>query len=150
MGAGIAEVCARAGSAVVVVEFDDDAVANGRTRLTQSLDKAVAAGKLGGEDRDAALARVSFSTGIEAFADRQLVIEAVPEIPELKLAAFCRIDAAVRTPDAILTSNTSSKPISRIAAVTARPGQVVGMHFFNPVPVLNLVELVSALRTGGA
>ncbi len=148
MGAGIAEVCARAGSAVVVVEFDDDAVANGRTRLTQSLDKAVAAGKLGGEDRDAALARVSVSTGIEAFADRQLVIEAVPEIPELKLAAFCRIDAAVRTPDAILTSNTSSIPISRIAAVTARPGQVVGMHFFNPVPVLNLVELVSALRTG--
>lgn len=148
MGAGIAEVCARAGSAVVVVEFDDAAVANGRTRLTQSLDKAVAAGKLGGEDRDAALARVSFSTGIEAFADRQLVIEAVPEIPELKLAAFRRIDAAVRAPDAILASNTSSIPISRIAAVTSRPGQVVGLHFFNPVPVLNLVELVSSLVTG--
>ncbi|MDQ6738947.1 MAG: 3-hydroxybutyryl-CoA dehydrogenase [Actinomycetota bacterium] len=148
MGAGIAEVCARAGSAVVVVEFDDAAVAKGRMRLTQSLDKAVAAGKLGGEDRDAALARVSFSTTIEAFADRQLVIEAVPEIPELKLAAFRRIDAAVQAPDAVLASNTSSIPISRIAAVTSRPGQVVGMHFFNPVPVLNLVELVSSLRTG--
>ncbi len=147
MGAGIAEVCARAGSDVVVVESGDDAAAAGRVRLLTSLDRAVAGGKLGRADRDAAVGRLRFGADFAAFNDRQLVVEAVPEIPELKLDAFRRIDAAVDAPDAILASNTSSIPISRIAAATTRPGQVVGMHFFNPVPVLDLVELVPSLRT---
>ncbi|MCQ9165869.1 MULTISPECIES: 3-hydroxybutyryl-CoA dehydrogenase [unclassified Arthrobacter] len=147
MGAGIAEVCARAGSDVVVVETDERSAAAGQARLMKSLDRAVVAGKLGPAERDAAAARLRFGTGFDAFADRQLVIEAIPELPELKLDAFRRLDAAVADLEAILASNTSSIPISRIAAVTTRPGQVVGMHFFNPVPMLNLVELVPSLRT---
>ncbi|WP_427017046.1 3-hydroxybutyryl-CoA dehydrogenase [Pseudarthrobacter sp. P1] len=147
MGAGIAEVCARSGAGVVVVEASDGAVATGRKRLTASLERAVASGRLDSAARDEVLARISFGTGIEAFADRQLVIEAVPEVLELKLDAFRRIDAAVADPEAILASNTSSIPIGRIAAATGRPGQVLGVHFFNPVPVLPLVELVSSLQT---
>jgi 3-hydroxybutyryl-CoA dehydrogenase len=147
MGAGIAEVCARAGSDVVVVEVNDAAAAAGLARITRSLDRAVSAGKLDGDRRDIALSRIRIGCDFQAFADRQLVIEAVPEVPELKLDAFRRIDAVVTGTDAILASNTSSIPVSRIAAATARPAQVLGMHFFNPVPVLNLVELVPSLRT---
>lgn len=147
MGAGIAEVCARAGSDVVVVESDDAAAAAGLKRLLKSLDRAVSAGKLDPDERADAVSRLSFCTDFAAFADRHLVIEAIPEIPELKVDAFLRIDAAVADPNAILASNTSSIPISRIAAATSRPGQVIGMHFFNPVPVLDLVELVPSLRT---
>ncbi|MET3920227.1 3-hydroxybutyryl-CoA dehydrogenase [Arthrobacter sp. UYEF20] len=147
MGSGIAEVCARAGAGVVVVEADDAAVAAGRKRLTASLEKAVTAGRLDSADKDDALARISFGTDIEAFSDRQLVIEAVPEIMDLKLDAFRRIDAVVRAPEAILASNTSSMPIGRIAAATRRPEHVLGVHFFNPVPVLPLVELVTGLQT---
>ncbi|WP_426976151.1 3-hydroxybutyryl-CoA dehydrogenase [Pseudarthrobacter sp. O4] len=147
MGSGIAEVCARAGAGVVVVEADDGAVAAGRKRLTASLEKAVTAGRLDSADKDDALARISFGTDIEAFSDRQLVIEAVPEIMDLKLDAFRRIDAVVRAREAILASNTSSMPIGRIAAATRRPEHVLGVHFFNPVPVLPLVELVTGLQT---
>lgn len=147
MGSGIAEVCARSGAAVVVVEANDDAVASGRKRVITSLDKAVAAGRLDGAVRDDILARISFGTDIGSFADRQLVIEAVPEIIELKLDAFRRIDAVLQDPEAILASNTSSMPIGRIAAATRRPEQVLGVHFFNPVPVLPLVELVIGLQT---
>jgi 3-hydroxybutyryl-CoA dehydrogenase len=147
MGSGIAEVCARAGSNVVVVEMNNDAAAAGLARITASLERAVSSGRLGGEDREAALSRIGIGTDFQAFADRQLVIEAVPELPGLKLDAFRRIDAAVMDPDAILASNTSSIPIGRIASATSRPGQVLGMHFFNPVPVLNLVELVPSLLT---
>lgn len=147
MGSGIAEVCARSGAGVVVVEANDDAVSAGRKRLTFSLDKAVASARLDISDRDNALARVTFSTDIGSFADRELVIEAVPEIMELKLDAFQRIDAVVQDPHAILASNTSSMPIGRIAAATSRPEQVLGVHFFNPVPALPLVELVTGLQT---
>lgn len=147
MGSGIAEVCARAGSDVVVVEMNPDAAAAGLARITASLERAVNSGKLDAGDRAAALARIRMGTEFEAFADRQLVIEAVPEVPGLKDEAFRRIDAAVRDPEAILASNTSSIPISRIASATSRPEHVLGMHFFNPVPVLKLVELVPSLRT---
>ena len=148
MGGGIAEVCARAGAQVVVVEVDGGALARGRARLTASLDRAVVAGKLPERDRDGALERLTFTTDMDAFADRQLVVEAVPEIMDLKLAAFERIDRIVADPEAILSSNTSSIPIIRLAAVTRRPEQVLGLHFFNPVPVLRLVEVVSSLLTG--
>lgn len=147
MGSGIAEVCALAGSDVVVVEYDDSAVTHGRALVSTSLGKAVAKGKLAESARDAALARLRFTTEIDAFRDRQLVIEAVPEIVELKLDSFRRIDAAVEAEDAVLASNTSSLSIGRIAAATSRPEHVLGMHFFNPVPVLKLVEIISSLRT---
>lgn len=147
MGSGIAEICARSGAAVAVVEANDDAVASGRKRVITSLEKAVDSGRLDGAVRDDILARISFGTDIGAFSDRQLVIEAVPEVIELKLDAFWRIDAVVQDPEAILASNTSSMPIGRIAAATRRPEQVLGVHFFNPVPVLPLVELVTGLQT---
>lgn len=148
MGAGIAEVCARAGVDVVVVESDDDALVRGRRRLTGSLDRAVVARKLSETDRNSALERLSFVTDLEAFADRQLIVEAVPEVMDIKLDAFRAIDRIVKDPNAILASNTSSIPIVRLAAVTDRPEQVLGLHFFNPVPVLRLVEVVSSLLTG--
>ncbi|MET3172425.1 UNVERIFIED_ORG: 3-hydroxybutyryl-CoA dehydrogenase [Arthrobacter sp. UYCu721] len=147
MGSGIAEVCARAGAGVVVVEANDAAVAAGRKRLTASMEKAVASGRLNAADRDEALARISFGTDIGAFADRRLVIEAVPEIMDLKLDAFRRIDAVLQDPETILASNTSSMPIGRIAAATRRPENVLGVHFFNPAPVQPLVELVTGLQT---
>jgi len=148
MGAGIAEVCARAGVDVVVVESDDDALVRGRRRLTGSLDRAVVAGRLSETDRNSALGRLSFVTDLEAFEDRHLVVEAVPEVMDIKLDAFRAIDRIVKDPNAILASNTSSIPIVRLAAVTDRPEQVLGLHFFNPVPVLRLVEVVSSLLTG--
>ena len=148
MGAGIAEVAARAGVDVVVVESDDDAVDRGRRRLTASLDRAVVAGRLAEHERDRALGKLLFAPDMEAFTDCQLIVEAVPELMALKLEAFAAIDRIVKDPEAILASNTSSIPIMRLASVTERPEQVVGLHFFNPVPVLGLVELVSCLLTG--
>lgn len=147
MGSGIAEVCARAGSETVVVEYDDASVAHGRALISASLQRGLTAGKLTASERDATLDRITFTTEIDAFHDRQLVIEAVPEIVELKLDSFRRIDASVLAEDAILASNTSSLPIGRLAAATSCPERVLGMHFFNPVPVLKLVEIVSSLRT---
>ncbi len=148
MGAGIAEVCARAGTDVVVVETDEEASARGRRRVVGSLDRATSTGKLSETDRDGTLGRLTFTTDLEAFADRQLVVEAVPEVMDLKLEAFCTVDRIAKDPEAILASNTSSIPIMRLASVTDRPEQVLGLHFFNPVPVLRLVELVSCLLTG--
>ncbi|NUK53640.1 3-hydroxybutyryl-CoA dehydrogenase [Streptomyces lunaelactis] len=148
MGSGIAEVCARAGREVVVVETNRAAADAGRGRITASLDRATAAGKLTGEDRDAALARIATTTDMDRMADRDLVVEAVAEDEAAKLAVFARLDATVRSREAILATNTSSIPVIRLAAATARPEQVVGLHFFNPVPVLPLVELVPSLLTG--
>lgn len=148
MGSGIAEVCARAGREVVVVESSRAAADAGRGRITASLDRATAAGKLSGEGRDAALARISTTTDMDLMADRDLVVEAVAEDEPAKLAVFARLDTTVQRHDAILATNTSSIPVIRLAAATARPEQVVGLHFFNPVPVLPLVELVPSLLTG--
>ncbi|MEV6399094.1 3-hydroxybutyryl-CoA dehydrogenase [Streptomyces sp. NPDC051907] len=150
MGSGIAEVCARAGREVVVVESSDAAADAGLSRVTASLDRAQAAGKLTGEDRDAALARISTTADMDRMADRHLVVEAVAEDEAAKLAVFTKLDAIVRDPEAILATNTSSIPVIRLAAATARPEQVIGLHFFNPVPVLPLVELVPSLLTGAS
>ncbi|MBG0850503.1 3-hydroxybutyryl-CoA dehydrogenase [Streptomyces spinoverrucosus] len=147
MGSGIAEVCARAGLDVVVAEAGRAAADAGRARITASLDRATAAGKLTGDDRDAALARITVTTGLEPLADRDLVVEAVAEDETAKVDVFTRLDAVVRDTDAILATNTSSIPVIRLAAATSRPQQVVGLHFFNPVPVLPLVELVPSLLT---
>jgi 3-hydroxybutyryl-CoA dehydrogenase len=145
MGAGIAEVCAKAGLDVVVSEVGDEAVAAGRARIEGSLGKAVERGKLDAAGRDTALGRIRFVTDLSGHADRHLVIEAVVEDEGLKRDVFATLDAAVEDPDAILATNTSSIPIVRIAAATRRPGSVVGLHFFNPAPVMPLVEVVRSV-----
>jgi 3-hydroxybutyryl-CoA dehydrogenase len=147
MGSGIAEVSAKAGADVVVYEPTDELVTAGHGRLTQSLERAAAKGKLSEADRDAALARLKFTTELGDLADRQLVIEAVVEDETVKGKIFSELDKIITDPDAVLASNTSSIPIMKIAAATQNPSRVLGLHFFNPVPVLPLVELVSTLVT---
>jgi 3-hydroxybutyryl-CoA dehydrogenase len=130
------------------VETDRPAGAAGRRRVVQCLDRAIDAGKLSDDERSAAIARLTFTADRDAFHDRQLVVEAVPEVLELKIEAFEAIDKIVTGADAILASNTSSIPIMRLASATSRAEQVLGLHFFNPVPVLRLVEVVRSLLTG--
>ena len=147
MGSGIAEVCARAGADVVVREPTEALLSAGRQRIEQSLGRAVRAGKLTDDEERVALANVTYTTDWAAMADRQLVLEAVTEDADDKLAVYRELDRHVATDDAILASNTSSIPIMKLAMVTSRPAQVIGIHFFNPVPVLRLVELVTSLLT---
>ena len=146
MGSGIAEVSARAGCRVVVLEVSAAAAEAGRERLAGSLSRAVDKGRLPAEERDAVLGRLTWTADDQELAGCDLVIEAAPEDEALKLGLFRRLDRVVR-PDAVLASNTSSIPLVKMAAVTSRPGQVVGVHFFNPVPVLPLVEIVESLLT---
>ncbi|OLF19460.1 3-hydroxybutyryl-CoA dehydrogenase [Actinophytocola xanthii] len=148
MGSGIAEVCARAGLSVVVNEVGEDALAAGRARVERSLARAVRNGKLDDQGRDAALGRIRFSPDLDELADRQLVVEAVAEHEQVKTEVFTALDKVVADPDAIFASNTSSIPIMKLGMATSRPQQVIGIHFFNPVPVLKLVELVPSLLTG--
>jgi 3-hydroxybutyryl-CoA dehydrogenase len=147
MGSGIAEVCARAGLDVVVLEANAGAAEAALGRLTGSLDRAVRSGKLAEEARDTALSGIRLTTDIKELADRQLVVEAVLEEEQAKVAIFKQLDEIVTDPDAILASNTSSIPIMKLGSATGRPAQVIGIHFFNPVPVLRLVELVTSLLT---
>ncbi|WP_042382802.1 3-hydroxybutyryl-CoA dehydrogenase [Streptacidiphilus melanogenes] len=147
MGSGIAEVFARSGLDVKVSEASGEALELGRTRITTSFDTAVRRGKLSEEDRDAALARISFTTELADFADRDLVIEAVAEREDIKIAIFETLDRVVERRDAILASNTSSIPIVKLASATSRPEQVLGIHFFNPAPVQKLVEIIPTLTT---
>lgn len=150
MGSGVAEVCARAGLDVAVVEVTPELAAVGSKRVGASLERAVAKGKLSAADRDAALSRVSFGADFDALADCDLVVEAVVEDPVVKVEVFRRLDAVVARPDAILGSNTSSIPIVRLARATRRPEQVIGLHFFSPVPVMNLVEVIPSVLTSAA
>ncbi|MEU6381063.1 3-hydroxybutyryl-CoA dehydrogenase [Streptomyces sp. NPDC046909] len=150
MGTGIAELCAKAGLNVKVVVFSESSLTTAPQRLAASLDRGVAKGKLTAEERDAALARVTFTRDLGELADRWLVIEAIKEDEQLKLELFAALDKIVEDPDAILATNTSSIPVVRLAAATRRPGQVLGMHFFNPVPALPLVELVASVLTDEA
>lgn len=150
MGAGIAEVSARAGVDVIVYEPTEALTAAGRTRIAKSLERGVSAGKVTERERSAALDRLKFTTNLLDLSDRQLVIEAVIEDEAVKGKIFAELDKLITDPDAILASNTSSIPIMKIAAATENPGRVLGLHFFNPVPVLPLVELVSTLVTTDA
>ncbi|GAA2120803.1 3-hydroxybutyryl-CoA dehydrogenase [Kitasatospora saccharophila] len=150
MGSGIAEVCARAGLQVLVGEVDAAAAAAGRARITASLDRGARSGKLAPEDRDAALSRLTFTDDLAAFADRELVIEAVAEHREAKTATFAALDRYLESTDAVIASNTSSIPIIDLAATTGRPESVVGVHFFNPVPVQRLVEIIPTQLTANA
>jgi 3-hydroxybutyryl-CoA dehydrogenase len=147
MGSGIAEVCARAGRDVVVREVDDAGVAAGRKRIESSLARAVRTGKLDEPAMEKALSRLRFVTDLGELADRQLVVEAILESEPAKAELFTRLDQVVVDEQAILASNTSSIPVMKLAMATRRPESVVGLHFFNPVPVLRLVELVTSLLT---
>ncbi|MFE3280869.1 3-hydroxybutyryl-CoA dehydrogenase [Nocardia sp. NPDC059239] len=149
MGAGIAEVTARAGGDILVLERDTDTAYAARARIARSLTRAVEAGKLARDAADEAAGRIVLTTSLDDFADRDLVIEAAPEIEELKIGFFTKLDAIV-APATVLATNTSSIPVIRLAGVTANPGRVVGVHFFNPVPVLPLVEIVATLKTDRA
>jgi 3-hydroxybutyryl-CoA dehydrogenase len=147
MGAGIAEATARAGVDVRAVDVDDAVVDRGKARIADSLSRAQKAGKLSEVEADAALSRIEFSTDLGSLSDRELVIEAVVEAEAEKVSVFQMLDKIVEDPQAVLASNTSSIPIMKLAMATQRPSQVIGIHFFNPVPVLPLVELVTSLLT---
>jgi 3-hydroxybutyryl-CoA dehydrogenase len=145
MGGGIAEVCAKAGVDIVVVEMTDELAKRSQGRIEASLGKAVDRGKLDEAGREEALERLSFSSDVEVLSDRELVIEAIVENLDVKRELFSKLDAIVSSPTAILASNTSSRPITQIAGATSRPGSVVGMHFFNPAQVMPLVEVISTV-----
>lgn len=145
MGAGIAEVSARAGLDVVVVESSPQAAEKGRATLVRSLQRAEEKGRI--ESSADVLARIRVEISLEALADRDLVVEAIVENEAAKTELFAILDKVVQSPDAILGSNTSSIPIMKLGVVTSRPEKVIGIHFFNPVPVLQLVELVPSLLT---
>jgi 3-hydroxybutyryl-CoA dehydrogenase len=150
MGAGIAEVCARAGVDVIVYEPTEALTTAGKARITKSLERGVSVGKITEGERTAALDKLRFTNTLADLSDRQLVIEAVIEDETVKGKISAELDKLITDPDAVLASNTSSIPIMKIAAATANPGRVLGLHFFNPVPVLPLVELVSTLVTTDA
>ncbi|MGA5896279.1 3-hydroxybutyryl-CoA dehydrogenase [Streptomyces venetus] len=147
MGSGIAEVCARAGLDVTVAVSRPESVEPGWNRIRNSLGKAVAKGKLTDAERDAALGRIELVPDLKAMADRQFVVEAIREDETAKVELFAALDAIMEDPDAILATNTSSLPVTRLARATSRPGRVIGVHFFSPVPMLPLVELTSSLLT---
>lgn len=146
MGLGIAETVAVHGVPVVVVEVDEAQLAGGRDKLTASLDRAVERGKQSPESRDQAIELIELTSDLEHIGSADLVIEAVPENLELKVEVMRGIEDAAGA-EAIIASNTSSIPITELASATQRPGKVLGLHFFSPVPVMKLVEVVVALDT---
>jgi len=145
MGAGIAEVCARAGLDVVVAESSQAAAVAGRARVEKSLIRAQERGRI--DSATEVLRRIRVVQSLELLADRELVVEAILEDESAKVALFRQLDQIVTSPHAVLASNTSSIPIMKLAVATSRPSHVLGVHFFNPVPVLSLVELVPSLLT---
>jgi 3-hydroxybutyryl-CoA dehydrogenase len=145
MGSGIAEVSARAGLDVVVAESNAAAAEAGRRRLEGSLKRAESKGRI--DSADEVLGRIRIESDLAELADRDFVIEAIVEDESAKATLFKRLDEIVQARDAILASNTSSIPIMKLAVATSRPANVLGVHFFNPVPVLTLVELVPSLLT---
>ncbi len=147
MGSGIVEVVARAGGDVVNVEVTADAAKAAEDRVRSSLDRAVSRGKLAETDAADVLSRIRFVDDLEALADRDLVIEAATEVETIKLDLFRRIGSILKSDDAVLASNTSSIPIVKLGAVSGRAGHVMGVHFFNPAPVMQLVELIPSLTT---
>ena len=146
MGSGIAEVVARTGQNAVVLETSDELVERGRQRVETSTLRAVERGRLDAEERAAVLGRVSLTTDVQDLSDVDLVIEAATEDHDTKVGMFRRLDEVTK-PEVILASNTSSIPIADLGAATSRPDKVLGMHFFNPVPVMGLIELVRAIST---
>ncbi|GAA3752368.1 3-hydroxybutyryl-CoA dehydrogenase [Spinactinospora alkalitolerans] len=146
MGAGIVEVFAGAGFEVTGVEIDEEALRRGRAHLERSLAKAVDRGRLSEEDQSSILGRVTFSTSREDLSDADFVVEAVPERVDIKRDVFVDLDR-ICPPGTILATNTSSLSVTEVAALTQRPGKVIGLHFFNPAPVMKLVEVVGTVIT---
>jgi 3-hydroxybutyryl-CoA dehydrogenase len=146
MGAGIAQLCVEAGVETVGREVTDELGERARDRIAHYLTRKVEKGTLAQADRDAAVARLTLTTGLDAFADCDLVIEAIVEELEPKRETFAELER-VAGEDAILASNTSAIPIAKIAEATEHPERVIGMHFFNPAPVLPLVEIIRAEKS---
>ena len=146
MGHGIAQVAAASGLDVILVDVAPQALARGVAAIDKGLERGVAKGKITAEDKQAALARLTQAGELGALAQADLVVEAVVEKLEVKRQVLTELDRICR-PEAILSSNTSSISITRLAAATSRPGQVIGMHFMNPVPVMQLVEIIRGLAT---
>ena len=149
MGNGIAQVLAAGGLAVVMTDIDDAAVKRGLNTVTKSLDRLLSKQKISEGEKSAILGRIKTATTLDTVADCDVVVEAATERVDLKLKIFADLDRIAK-PAAILASNTSSISLTRIAGATKRPAQVIGMHFFNPVPVMQLVELIRALQTSDA
>lgn len=147
MGSGITEVTAREGLDAVVVEVTEDAAKAAEQRVRASLERAASRGKITQADLSDTLARIAFTTDLGQLADRDLVVEAASEDEDIKLDLFKRLGTIVAKDDAIIASNTSSIPIVKLGAVSGRPGNVMGVHFFNPAPVMQLVELIPSLTT---
>ena len=149
MGAGIVEVFARSGLDVTGVEIDDAALSRGRAHVEGSTSRAVERGKLDEAGRSDLLARITFSTDLQDLAEAELVVEAVPEHLDLKAEVFAKLDA-ICPPDTILATNTSSLSVTEISVATGRPSKVIGLHFFNPAPVMKLVEVIRTVVTDPA
>jgi len=149
MGAGIVEVFARSGLDVTGVEVDDAALTRGRAHVEGSTSRAVERGKLDDAGRSELLSRITFSTDLQDLADAELVVEAVPEHLDLKAEVFAKLDA-ICPPDTILATNTSSLSVTEISVATGRPSKVIGLHFFNPAPVMKLVEVIRTVVTDPA
>ena len=149
MGNGITQVAACAGYHVTMIDIKQEYVENGMATITRSLSKLVSKDRMSQEGADAALSRISISVDRASASDADLVVEAIPEIPELKFSTFAELDSICK-PDAILASNTSSISINDIAAATSRPNKVIGMHFMNPVPIMKLVEVINGSETESA
>ena len=150
MGSGIAEVGARAGIDVVVVEASDAALAAGRARVEKSVERGVTAQKLSAHDATSLLGRLTFSTDFDAMHDRTLLLEVVAENEAIKIDVFNKLDATVTSDVALFATNTSSLPVVKLATATKRPDRFLGLHFFNPATVLKLVELTPSLLTSGS
>ena len=149
MGNGIAHVCALAELSVILIDADPEALNRGFRTIARNLDRQVDKGRIDAADRDAAVGRIERGDALASAAAADLIVEAVPEIAELKGRIFAELDG-IAPPPAILASNTSSISITEIGARTERPEQVIGMHFMNPVPVMRLVEVIRGLRTSDA
>jgi 3-hydroxybutyryl-CoA dehydrogenase len=149
MGNGIAQACAMAGLAVVMMDISEEQVQRGLATIVASLDRLIKREKMSEADKEAVLGRITTATSLAALSRCDLAIEAASENVNVKLKIFAELDSVLR-PDAIIASNTSSISITRLAAGTKRPGQVIGMHFFNPVPVMGLIEVVGGLQTSAA
>jgi 3-hydroxybutyryl-CoA dehydrogenase len=147
MGSGVAEVCAKAGLEVMVAVSRPESVATGMRRISGSLDRAVAKGKLTEAEKEAVLGRVTLTTDLQELADRQFVIECIREDEAAKTELFERLDKIVEDPEAVLGTNTSSIPVMRLGRATSRAERVIGVHFFSPAPVLPLVEVTASLLT---
>src|SRR4051794_37610620 len=146
MGAGIAEVLARSGLDVVGVEVDESALERGRGHIEHSTGRAVKRGKLTPAEQQAIFDKITFTTRLEDVADSELVVEAIPERLDVKRSLFARLDE-ITSPDAILATNTSALSVTQLSVATSRPSRVLGMHWFNPAPVMGLVEVVQTVVT---